>query len=85
MNISESQPKKKWYHKTTLIILAFLSVGPLALPLVLFHPRYPLWVKAVTTVLTVILTYYLIQWTNQTIQAYSAYYEELFRLMKQLR
>lgn len=85
MNASDLAPKEKWYRKTFLIILAFLSVGPLALPLVLFHPRYALWIKITVTILTVILTYYLIQWTDQTIKAYSAYYDELFALIKQLR
>lgn len=86
MTLPEEQPpKEKWYFKTVAVITAFLTIGPLALPLVLLHPRYPRWVKLLVTVATVVLTYYLIQWTDRTIKAYSTYYEELYKVMKQLK
>lgn len=51
-----SQPAEKWYFRTTIIAIALLSVGPLALPLVWFHPRYRGVVKVVLTVGVVALT-----------------------------
>jgi len=60
-----ARPKTKWHHSTTTVVLALLSVGPFALPLVWFHPRYSKAVKlgvtiaviALTVVLTVVLIY----------------------------
>jgi predicted nucleic acid-binding Zn ribbon protein len=56
-----ARPKTKWYHSTGIVVLALLSVGPLALPLVWFHPRYNKAVKFGVTVaviaLTVVLSY----------------------------
>ncbi len=46
----------KWYFKTSVVVIALLSVGPLALPLVWFHPQYSRFVKILTTVITVVLT-----------------------------
>ena len=45
-----------WYHSTTTIVLALLTLGPLALPLVWTHPRYSLTVKVVVTIGVIILT-----------------------------
>ena len=85
MTLSEERPPEKWYFKTIAVITAFLTIGPLALPLVLLHPRYSRWVKLLVTVATIVLTYYLIQWCDRTIKASSAYYAELFKLMQQLK
>ncbi|MBP9865603.1 MAG: hypothetical protein KBC91_04275 [Candidatus Omnitrophica bacterium] len=85
MTLSEIRPPEKWYFKTPMVITAFLTIGPFALPLVLLHPRYPLWVKLLVTCGTIVLTYYLIQWSDRTMKAYSAYYDQLFKLMQQLK
>jgi len=85
MTLSENKPSEKWYFKTIAVITAFLTIGPLALPLVLWHPRYPRWVKLIVTLATVVLTYYLIQWTDRTMKAFAVEYQELAKVMKQLR
>ena len=48
--------KKKWYHSTSVIVIALLSLGPLALPLVWFNPRYSVIVKIVVSVAVVALS-----------------------------
>jgi len=53
------KPKVKWFFKTYWIIIAFLSVGPLALPLVWFNPRFNSKTKIIISILAIILTYYL--------------------------
>ncbi len=45
---SRPQPTA-WYFSTTLLVFAVLTVGPLALPLVWFHPRYHWITKVVLT------------------------------------
>jgi uncharacterized membrane protein len=51
-----SKPAGKWYQSTGVIVLAILTLGPLALPLVWINPRYSLINKAITTVGVIILT-----------------------------
>jgi hypothetical protein len=49
-------PSKKWYYSNAVVVLALLSVGPIALPLVWVNPRYTLLVKLVVSVATIIVT-----------------------------
>lgn len=51
-----SGPETKWYFTTTTVVIALLIVGPFALPLVWFNPRYKIITKLVVTVLVIALT-----------------------------
>jgi hypothetical protein len=56
------KPKTKWYFITSVVVIAILCIGPLALPLVWFNPRYKLATKLVVTIVVIassILLYYL--------------------------
>jgi len=53
---TSEKPKPKWYFSTTIVVIALLSVGPLALPLVWFNPRYKRITKIVVSVIVVALT-----------------------------
>jgi len=48
--------KTKWYFTTSAVVIALLCLGPLALPLVWFHPRYKIITKLVVTVIVIALT-----------------------------
>jgi len=48
--------KTKWYYSTSIVIIALLCVGPLALPLVWINPRYKIITKLVVTVAVIILS-----------------------------
>ncbi len=50
------QPKTKWYFSTAIVVIALLSFGPFALPLVWFHPRYKNVTKLVVTAVVIALT-----------------------------
>ena len=51
--LQSHQLKTKWYFSTSVVVIALLSFGPLALPLVWIHPVY----KRVTKIiLTIIIT-----------------------------
>ena len=52
----------KWYFKTSFLIAAFLCVGPFALPLVWFHPKFSLNVKFTISVIVVIVSIILGIW-----------------------
>ena len=49
-------PKTKWYHTTYVVVIAILCIGPLALPLVWFNPRYKIITRALITVAVIVIT-----------------------------
>lgn len=63
-----------WYFKTSTIILAVCTVGPFALPLILFHPKYSLTKKIVISVILLALTYVLGVMTAKAIHTLMEYY-----------
>ncbi len=48
--------KTKWYFSTSVVVIALLCLGPLALPMVWFHPRYKIITKLIVTVIVIALT-----------------------------
>jgi hypothetical protein len=49
-------PGEKWYYSRYAIVIGLGTIGPFALPLVWFNPRYTITTKIVLTVLVVVLT-----------------------------
>jgi hypothetical protein len=68
-----SRPKpagKRWYHSTPTVVIALLCIGPLALPLVWFHPRYKPLTKLLITIIVIVATIlcmYLMVWSYERI------------------
>jgi hypothetical protein len=54
------QLKKKWYHSPTAWVVAFLFVGPLAIPLVLMNPQYSLIKKLIISIIMIAVTLFLV-------------------------
>ena len=55
---------EKWYFSNGMVILGLISLGPLALPLVWFNPKYNLAIKAVVSIAVIALSiwfYILVQ------------------------
>jgi hypothetical protein len=46
----------KWYYRTPYVVVSLVIIGPLALPLVWFHPSYHIVTKIVVTILVIGLT-----------------------------
>ncbi|MEI8217750.1 MAG: zinc ribbon domain-containing protein [Elusimicrobiota bacterium] len=69
--------KKKWYFNTSFLVLAFVSVGPFALPLVWWHPRLSTGAKIVITVIALAVTYALSILLIKSINSVTAYYSLL--------
>ena len=78
--ITHSEPAQPWYFKTSIIIVCFLSVGPLALPMVWFHPSLTLLWKVVITLVTGLLTWGLITATLHALEVLQQYYEMMNQL-----
>ena len=63
-----------WYFRTPFMILAFLSVGPLALPLLWLRPKTTLGWKITLTVVVVIVSTIFFQTVFESIQTLKKYY-----------
>ena len=57
---SLGESERKWYHSTTAVVIGLATVGPFALPLVWFNPRYRMAAKVILTILVLTLTVLLI-------------------------
>ena len=68
----------RWYFKASTVIIAFLCVGPLALPLVWFHPRLDSRKKAAVTVIVLALTWVLGALMARSLRALFGYYNGIF-------
>ncbi|MCX5711502.1 MAG: zinc ribbon domain-containing protein [Candidatus Omnitrophica bacterium] len=64
----------KWYFKTYWIVIAVLSVGPLALPLIWFNPNYSKNKKLVLTIVIIALSWYLASLLVSAFNSIKQYY-----------
>ena len=67
----------KWYFNTSTIVFAHLVAGPLALPLVWFHPKYNITTKIIITIIVLIIATILTLLTIQSIQFLISQYRQL--------
>lgn len=74
----EVKPKVKWYFKTSGIIIAFLCVGPLALPLVWLSPHSNQKMKIVITIIVILLSWYLGTMFINSLNFLKQYYGVIF-------
>ena len=75
--MNATNEKKKWYQTTTALVIALLSVGPFALPLVWFNPKFSTQKKILWTVATLVLTYFLVQITVDSLKKIMDQYKAL--------
>jgi predicted nucleic acid-binding Zn ribbon protein len=57
--LEKPRPTSKWYFSTGFVVIAILCVGPLALSLVWFNPRYTVITKVIVTILVIVFTFLL--------------------------
>jgi len=74
----EKKPQDKWYFKTHILVLAFLSVGPLALPLFWFNPRFSQRVKIVGSIIILLVSYYSIVFMMDSLKVIIETYRQVF-------
>lgn len=78
---TEPTRKAPWHQSTGFLIGAFLMVGPFAIPLVWTNKKLPLAAKLGITVITVVLTLWLIQATARMTTELQAQMKELNAMM----
>lgn len=69
--------KIPWYFKKSAIIIALLSVGPLALPMIWWHPQMSRAGKIGLTIAILVLSWILFQTTMESIRTLKEYYKLL--------
>jgi predicted nucleic acid-binding Zn ribbon protein len=77
--LEKKPPEGKWYFKTYWIIIAFLCVGPLALPLAWLNPRFSQKKKVIVTIIVIILSYYLGSLLINSLRSLKQYYGIIFQ------
>jgi hypothetical protein len=69
------EEKIPWYFRKTFIIIAVGCVGPLALPLIWWHPKTTRAWKIGLTIGIVVLSWILFQATIESIYKFKEYYK----------
>ena len=72
---SLSGKKIPWYFRTTFIVIALCSVGPLALPLIWWRPQTTLAWKIGLTLVILVLSWFLFQATLKSYYTIKEYYK----------
>jgi hypothetical protein len=67
----------KWYFRTSFIVIALCSVGPLALPLIWFRPNTSRALKIGLTIVILVLSWLLYELTMESIRGLMEYYRLL--------
>jgi hypothetical protein len=66
--------KVQWYFRKSFVIIAFCTVGPLALPLIWWHPRMTWTSKMMLTIGILALSWILFQATMDSLHTLKEYY-----------
>ena len=67
-------PREAWYLRTSVLVIAFLAVGPFAIPLVWANPRFTAAKKAVITAAMAAVTALLVWLSAYSLKQISSYY-----------
>jgi hypothetical protein len=78
--LDRPKPEKRWYFKTSWLIVGFLCVGPFVLPLLWFNPAHSRQRKIVISIAVLALSYILGMLLNHALQSIGEYY----RLLQEL-
>ena len=70
----------QWYFKTSFIVFALFSVGPLALPLIWWRPKTSLAWKVGLSIGILVLSWLLFQVTLESFRTLKEYYKLLEEL-----
>ncbi len=75
--LNKKKEEKKIF-KTSYLIIAFLCIGPFALPLLWLNPRFEKKIKIIITGLILILTYLLSKILARSLNTIFEYYKFIF-------
>ncbi len=70
--------KTPLYFKTSLLVISFLCIGPLALPLLWFNPNFTKRKKIIISIVVILISYFLVVVTVNSLKSISSYYKLIF-------
>ena len=73
--------KEKWYLRPHSIAIAFLCVGPLAIPLVWVNEHLSKKTKIIITIIMLILSYFLGAMFINSVKSIFSYYDQIFEVL----
>lgn len=73
---------EKWYFKTYIFVIAFLCIGPLALPLAWINPRYDTKKKILVTLVVLLISYLIFVAMARSAASIHTYYKQIQELSK---
>lgn len=73
------KPREKWYFKTSIMLIAFLCVGPLVLPLIWFNPRLNRGKKILISIIILVVSYFLAIMMFNSIKSITSYYKTILQ------
>jgi len=73
--------KGPWYFRKSFIVIAMLSLGPLALPLIWWRPKTALAWKIVLTIGILVLSWFFYQATMKSIEIIKEFYKAMDSIM----
>jgi predicted nucleic acid-binding Zn ribbon protein len=76
--------KQKWYFKTYAFVIAFLCIGPFALPMVWLNPNYSRTKKINITIITLLVSVVLGIMAFNALGVIKSYYQQLDSLLPKL-
>ena len=66
---TQPPPQPKWYHSVWFVlIMLFFVLGPFGIPMVWKNPRFSQWMKIALTLVVLIYTVALVDWTMKATQ-----------------
>ncbi|MDD3374819.1 MAG: zinc ribbon domain-containing protein [Candidatus Omnitrophica bacterium] len=75
------EEKTAWYLKPSILVLGFLTVGPLMLPLVWINPKYDQKKKFIITIVILLITYFAFKIMAHSVQQLQEHYKVLFDML----
>ncbi len=73
----ERRAPNKWYYNSTVLVIAFFCVGPMALPFLWRNPRFSRKKKIVISVIIVVLTGLILALFVYVLKLVYGYFEEI--------
>ncbi len=71
--------QEEWYFRTYWLVIAFLCIGPLALPLFWINPRFSRRVKIIVSVIIIIVSYCFAVVLAKSLRMIGDYYKLMFQ------
>lgn len=72
-------PREKWYFKPSTTVIAILCIGPFALPLIWFNPRFNKGKKILISGIVLLVSCFLGISMYNSIKSITSYYQTIFQ------